>query len=457
MAWESWQNATFERKLLLMAASVVWFLVLGLAARGLDLSAYLAFAIGGGSIFYFRSQPKITERVACVLLSAGFGLVVRFPHTKDWIIAGSSIVALFGFGAFLIFGLQWIWSCKAVRRQIIALFAPAIALVFFVFSAQYALILTNVLHPKTYDLYLYAADGAFGLQPSFLFGQALAASYTLRIACVLAYLLLPLVMALVCAASHPIKAERASWDLLSLLILAGMGGWVLYNVVPATGPRYVFSGSFPYHPLPFHLFPKLLLEKIPVPGSAPRNAIPSLHLTWALLLYWHTKGMSRILRGSLGIYLALTVVSTLGMGEHYLVDLLAAVPFALMIRALASPGLKVASSKRILVSSYGFGLTLVWLLLARFGVKLMLISPAVPWGVSAVTCASVWMINCSLPTRPHPEANSSQSSTAFFEKGLAIRPLTNENFVLVATESSYHQEPGSSFGSPIPPAPSPES
>ena len=423
MPWEGWKTATFERKVLLTVASVVWCLVLALTARSLDLSEpYLALAIGGGLIFYFRSQPNLREQVSCALASIGFGFVVRFPPTKDWIIAGSCMIALLGFGAFLIFGFAWIWSGDVVRRQTIALFAPASALVFFVFSAQHALSLANLFYPKTYDLYLYAADGSFGLQPSFLFGQAMAASQVLRVACVLAYLFLPLVMALVYAVSQPIKAERASWDLISLLMLAGMGGWVLYNVVPATGPRYVFGASFPYHGLPYHLLPKLLLEKVPVPGTAPRNAIPSLHMTWALLLYWNTKGMSRILRASLGIYLALTVVSTLGTGEHYFVDLLAAVPFALLVQALVSPGRHLPLSRRVLVSSYGLGLTLGWLLLARYGIKLMLTSPLVPWGISAVTCGTVWRMSSwcgSLPSRPYSEANPSQPSAAVAETGLA--------------------------------------
>ena len=423
MAWERWKTATLEHKLLLIAASAGWCLLLALTSRALDLSQpYLALAIGGGLIFFFRSRPNITEQVACVLVSIGFGFVVRFPPTKDWMLAGSSMVALFGFGAFLIFGFEWIWSAGVVRRQTFALFAPAAGLVFFVFSAQHALSLANLFYPKTYDLYLYAADGAFGLQPSFLFGQAMAASPALEIASVLAYLLLPLVMALVYAVSQPIKAERASWELISLLMLAGLGGWVLYNVVPATGPRYAFNGTFPYHSLPYHLLPKLLLEKIPVPATAPRNAIPSLHLTWALLLYWNTKGMSRVLRAFLGVYLALTVVSTLGTGEHYFMDLLAAVPFSLLVEAVVSPGGRLSSSRRILVASYGLGLTMGWLLLARYGVKLMLISPAVPWGLSAVSCGTVWMLSTrcgSVSSIPYPEANPSQSTTAVAGQGLA--------------------------------------
>jgi len=395
MAWEVCWTAAWNRKLLLIAASAAWCAMLALAAHALDLNQ-LPLPIAAGWIFYLRGNPKIREQIACLILSVAFGLLVRL-HTKDWLSVGSYVLALLGLGAFAMFGLQWIWSAKLARRQTIAMLAPASALVFFVFSAQYALNFTHVFHPKTYDLYLYAADGAFGFQPSFFFGRAMAVSHTLRIACVLAYLLLPLVMAFVYAVCLPSQAERPSWDFISLLMLAGAGGWALYNLVPATGPIYVFGRSFPYQPLPYHLLAKLVVEKIPVPGSAPRNAIPSLHLAWALLLYWNTEGRSGALRGFLAIYLALTVVSTLGTGEHYFVDLLAAVPFALSVQAALSPGGRAALSRRIIAANCGLGLTLGWLLLVRYGIKLMLISPAVPWGLAGLSCAVVWRIQSWFP------------------------------------------------------------
>ena len=410
-----WETSAWGRKLLLMAASVAWYVLLAFAARAVDLNEpYLPLAICGGSVFYLRSQAKIREWLACLALSGSFALLVRFPAAKDWSVAASSVLALFGFGAFLMLGFQWIWSGTQWRQRTIAVLAPAAALVFFVFSAQHALNLGNLFHRTTYDLYLYAADGAFGFQPSFLCGRAMAASPTLRVVCLLAYLSLPLVMAFVVAFRVPIQAERASWDVISLLMLAGMGGWALYNVVPATGPIYAFAASFPHQSLPYAVLPKLLLEKIPVALSAPRNAIPSLHLTWVLLLYWNTKGMSRGMRLFLAIYLVLTAVSTLGTGEHYFLDLVAAVPYALTVQALVSPERQAAVSRRFLAASCGLGLTLGWLLLVRYGVKLMLLSPAVPWGLTALTCIIVWTVYAqiaSLPTRPQADANQPQFGT----------------------------------------------
>jgi hypothetical protein len=263
-----------------------------------------------------------------------------------------------------------------------------------------------------FDLYLYLFDGSFGFQPSFLAGRAMAASSILRVAASLTYVSLPFVMALVYALRQPKDTERPSWDIITLFLLAGLGGWALYNIVPATGPAYVFGMDFPWHSLPYHSLPKLFLEQIPVSGDIPRNAIPSLHMAWVLLLYWNTKGLARSLRIFMAIYLTLTVVSTLGTGEHYFVDLVAGVPFAFFVQSFVSPGPKPEASKRALAASVGLALTLGWLLLVRFGVRWMLVSPALPWSLVGFTGAAVWKLRSwfnALPNgreaQPAPPAN----------------------------------------------------
>jgi len=380
--------------LLRVAASAAWLALLFVAAHLLDFgNPYLPFAVGGGLIFYLRSAPRLQEKMIWLLLSGAFGSAVRFPHAHNWIIAGASILALGGLAAFLMLGWRWIWAEACQRRQAWAMIAPAATLVFFVFSAQRALSLANLIYPKTYDLYLYVVDGAFGFQPSFIVGKAMAASYVFHESCLLAYLSLPFVMALVYALRMPKGAEQPSWGVITLLMAAGAGGWVLYNVVPATGPFYVFRNLFPSQALPYRALSRLLLEQIPVDPDAPRNAIPSLHLAWVVLLYWSAKGLSRSLRIFLAVYFALTLLATLGTGEHYFVDLVAGIPFALFIQALVSPELKVAFPRRAIVASAGLGLTVGWLMLVRYAAKAMLVSPALPWGFTVVTIATVWMLN----------------------------------------------------------------
>jgi PAP2 superfamily len=394
MAWEAWKTSSFERKLLAIAGSALWCVLLLAAAWTMELNEpYLPAAIAGGLIFYLRSAPKIAEQVAWLALSLGFAWIVHFPQTeRSWKLAGFSVAALFGLGAFLILGWRWLWSEPSARRKAYAMLAPAIGLVFFVFSVRRALSLANLLHPKTYDLYLYVFDGSFGFQPSFLMGQAMAVSVLLRLAARLTYASLPFVMALVYALRLPKGSERPSWDMIILFLLTGLGGLALYNIVPAAGPAYVFGASFPWQALPYRSLPRLFLEPVPVARNIPRNAIPSLHLAWAVLLYWNTKGLGLTLRIFLAAYVALTVVSTLGTGEHYFVDLVAGIPFALFVQAVVSPGHRVSFSRRAVVAAASMAMTLAWLLLARFGVKAMLVSPILPWSLATAICLAAFVL-----------------------------------------------------------------
>jgi hypothetical protein len=422
MAWESWKSSKTDQKLLWLACSAVWAALLVLAARFMDFNEpYLPFAMAGGLIFFLRNQPAILERTIWIIASVAFAPLVHFPHTQNWIFAGSAVLALFGFGAFLILGLQWVWSDGSDRRQTLAMMAPAAALVFFVFSAQRALSLANLLYPKTYDLYLFVADGSFGFQPSFVLGRAMAGSYAFRAAALMAYLSLPFVMALVYALRLPRKTETPSWDIISLLMLAGISGWALYNVGPATGPIYLFGANFPWQTLPYHALPKLFLEQIPISGDAPRNAIPSLHMAWVLLLFWNSKRLGPIVRIFLAVYVALTVASTLGTGEHYFVDLVAGVPLALFVQAAVSPGLRVPLSRRAIASGAGLALTMAWLLLVRFGVKTLLLTPILPWSLVLATAAGAWALLAWLNSSAEKSGNEPGSDLS--AKNPEARPL----------------------------------
>jgi hypothetical protein len=138
---------------------------------------------------------------------------------------------------------------------------------------------------------------------------------------------------------------------------------------------------------------RLALERIPVAAGIPRNAIPSLHMAWVILLFWNTKGLAKKLRIFMAVYLVLTAVATLGMGEHYFVDLVAGVPFALFVQAVVWPGNKPSLRVRASAVVSGLALTVAWLLLVRFGVKWMLFSPILPWALVTATGVAVWMVN----------------------------------------------------------------
>ncbi|MEZ5293655.1 MAG: phosphatase PAP2 family protein [Vicinamibacterales bacterium] len=162
-----------------------------------------------------------------------------------------------------------------------------------------------------FDQYLYALDAWIG-QPGFAAGRLVATWPLLGAVCHWAYVAVPLVMPVAY-----LMSPRPNQYVATLMLSVALG-FPCYWLVPAAGPRFTFP-SYPW------IEPALTPQALFIPGAFP-NCMPSLHLTWALLMArywrWRTAGWT---------FVALTVASTLGLGEHYAVDLLAAVPFTALL------------------------------------------------------------------------------------------------------------------------------
>jgi hypothetical protein len=407
MAWEKLTPSRRNSLASLVSLSVVWAgLVIAAALLTNFDEPYVPFAIAGGLAFFLRGAPSRWEIYTWLLISALFVKVIHLPQIPFWVLRGASGLAALGFGALLLLGLRALWSERDGRENALALLAPAVVLVLFVLACANVLRMTSSLSPQTDDAWLYAFDGSLGFQPSFWMGRIMYQSLTLTRATLLTYLSLPFAMAVVCAWHVPPGAKRVSWHMLSVLMLAGAAGWLLYNVVPATGPLYAFSRDFPWHSLPYKDLSTFTLQKMPLPLGIPRNGMPSLHMGWVVLLCWNSRGLPRALRATLILYLILTVIATLGSGQHYLVDLVVSLPFALAVQSGASYALP-NKSRRMAALVSGLGFTAAWLLLVRFGVPWALQSPIIPWSLILATVSlAVWL-----------ESWMSQSSSTSYARG----------------------------------------
>ena len=59
-----------------------------------------------------------------------------------------------------------------------------------------------------------------------------------------------------------------------------------------------------------------------------------MHLSWAMLMAWNAKRLHwRLL---FTIYALIMAAATLAIGQHYLIDLLAAVPYVVVIQIVAA-------------------------------------------------------------------------------------------------------------------------
>jgi hypothetical protein len=227
-----------------------------------------------------------------------------------------------------------------------------------------ALRVSSRAYPLKYDYVLQALDQALGLtafQIARLFTDwqraSLFAIYELLTAFMIAWYGLHL----------GIRRGEPRKLLYAYLIVFSVGG-CLYGIVPAMGPRYAFGTLFPMgHPS---------VAALPAQLDGNPNAMPSLHVATALLLVLFS-GRNRWLLSIALLFLAGTVAATLAF-EHYVVDLVVAVPFACFVVELAH-GKAIPAVKYLVV-------VITWLGLIR------LASPDLiryPWALRFLTLFTV--------------------------------------------------------------------
>jgi hypothetical protein len=332
-------------------------------------------------ILHFWAAPRRQDALAVPPIALALAWLDHRWVAQPW--QPLAAASFLGLASLTVLGLRAIWQREnpgPLRRVFwaAALF-PALA-----WTAGYIVKISIPLRPTTWDLALYSFDCSLGLQISFAVGRWLQSWSWLGWLCDWVYQALPLAMILVFASHLKREDTRSQARLALAFALAGPVGWLFYNILPGMGPGFIFP-SFPDIMFPTALVKRLVIAPIPVQG--PRNAIPSMHLAWILLAWWNSRTCPAWLRAAVAGFLILTVPATLGSGQHYVVDLVVAVPFAVAVQALASlwPGPGTAAARWALLAALAG--TLAWLALIRFGTQLMWRWPALPWILCLETVA----------------------------------------------------------------------
>ena len=344
------------------------------------VDAFMAMALGGALVTLLVVQPSWTNLVSVAVCSVVLaGLDYRVMGFQPRFMAAFSFA---GLGSLAVLGTRTIWARNQDRTLFLYAFLPAVLFVASDYMASTLLDYTEILHPKTFDLYLYSVDSSLRVQFSFLLGQMFARYQWVRFAGLLFYIALPMPLALVYAAHLRLKDKKAFPVMLAFLV-TGPIGVLFYNMVPACGPVHVFGPNFPWHPLSTSQAMHMVLETIPLKGA--RNAIPSLHMAWVLLAWWNSRGLSRWIRVIALAFVIFTVLATLGIGEHYFVDLVVAFPFAVMVQALCLYPLPFKSGSRRVAFLFGTFASLAWMALISFATPFFWISPVLPWAMVIAT------------------------------------------------------------------------
>jgi PAP2 superfamily len=354
-------------------------------------SAFFAVALVSVCIFHFAVRRTLYDLLG-VLGTAAFFAYVDFG-ILHYPVRNVAWLSSLGLGSFLVLALRLTWEPRANSKLLALALIPSLLFMSSDWAAYYFLAYTEKLHPRVFDLNLYSFDATLRVQLPFLLGQWFQKLPWVRSLSFVFYIGLPIIIAVVYTGLL-LRNTRRSLSAMTAFLVTGPIGILFYNLLPAMGPIYIFQETFPWQPLSFAQVHKLLVEPIAFPG--PRNAIPSLHMAWVILAWWFSRGLSPWRRVLAALFLLFTFFSTMGLGEHYFVDLVVAVPFSLFIKSLCSFELPWTSTTRLRGIASGLGLVGGWFLLLRFAPKAFLFSALPPWGLIAITVAICLYLENSL-------------------------------------------------------------
>jgi PAP2 superfamily len=256
-----------------------------------------------------NTREKITQISTDAARGAGFRVSgsETYCYTLVFLILGEEVSMLTVIGSLL-------WLLAALALVVSSLlrtqadkkrddFVTAAGFVALSLAGKYLHWLIIRISPSTVDKYLLATDRRFGFDPT-EFVRWTENHQMVFLLLGIAYLALPLAMAMAWIADQNHVLRNA-------VLIGGLVCWFFYAACPATGPWYYLAG---------------------MTSGAPRNCMPSMHLSWALMLAINARSRWRY---GLSIYAGVLAVATIGLGEHYLIDLIAAVPFTLAVEWIA--------------------------------------------------------------------------------------------------------------------------
>jgi hypothetical protein len=233
--------------------------------------------------------------------------------------------------------------------------------------------ITAAVRPTVLDDYALLADHALA-QPSWLMGRLVEAAGPVPSA-LLHWVYIELPFAAMVVAIYQLRnVYTGVWPghfLIRTFLVLGLIGPAIYVLFPVVGPDYAFGSAghgfavgdyWPDAFPPVDFTPAAIVFD----DLTARNCMPSMHTAWALAVFVHSRGGPYWLRLAGALWLAGTVVATLGFGYHYGVDLVAGAVLCLTVEsALREPVSQRIWSRPALVV-FGSALLVVLLLCCRY-------------------------------------------------------------------------------------------
>lgn len=386
-------SAPASRRRLLLPASLAWsallLVVLEWTAGASTPAPLLALAdpyVGPAGFGALAVHGILCddERRRVLVLRAGVVLeILRFVFLAWRMVPLGTVVFSVGYG-FLAAALLDFLAHREWRPAALAALVP-------VGMASSRLGLADIvqrLTPLTYDGTLLALDATLRVPFSRVGGQLFEAVPPIGMISLIAYAALPGAIAAGLAyeeyANRRGLARGVGVNMLVAYLLSGTIAALLYVLCPATGPSHAFASGFPAAlPDPASV---PLLRSVFAPDS-PRNAMPSLHVTWAVLLARSAAGARRSIRVWAYIFAALTAIATIGSGEHYIYDLIAVAPFLVALEA-ATAHRSISLRRRVPALLSGIALYALLMIVIRNGsltIPRLARAPSLAWAFALIT------------------------------------------------------------------------
>jgi hypothetical protein len=369
---------------------------------------FIGYGLGGAFLLFLAVRPDWSRIVVVGGIGTAGVVTTVWSHYQGIPTLLVQVIGPLGLASLLVTSCAILWRGRELEPAAYRALLPGAVLTFLTLGAQYSLNMASLIHAKTFDLYAYAFDGSLGFQPSFVLGRFLNTNPWLFPAVKVSYEGIVLAMAALYA-GFMARREKPLWELIELLFAPAMVGYLFFSMFPVCGPHYAFAVDFPNAYLPYRMLHRLALESIPVLPAFPRNAVPSLHMTWALLIWLNTRGLPRWARAVAAALALATVFDTLATGEHYLFDLIVSFPFVLCMQACMVRTVKFSARERWLPALIGCITFLGWLAIGRFGFHWMLISRYLVWAMAVISSAVSLVWAMKLPamiqemiTQPKP-------------------------------------------------------
>ncbi|MCB1542436.1 MAG: phosphatase PAP2 family protein [Rhodoblastus sp.] len=237
--------------------------------------------------------------------------------------------------------------------------------------------------PQTLDATALRMDDAVGFRLPAWLDQHVAASDALSYVVFHVYISISLVM----VGYDLLAGDTRGWRMTKLMLVSSFLGFVAYFITPTVGVTY-FDGYDASRELG-----DIIAQESAVASTLPRNAMPSLHATWGIMLIVTAivRPAASLWRQGIAalyvVYGALTICGALIFGDHYLIDCIVALPFAASILLYFDEATTRARGGFEPCFWSGVVLLTVWIAMLRIGGDL--INQPLVLAVSAASLAQV--------------------------------------------------------------------